>query len=114
MSEHVIVEAVAGEYVCGQVRVVIGPVFSKFLGTENEHGLIAQFIIFDYSKGGEGLSQADAVGKDAAVVGLQFIDDPGGGVALKVVQRLPDLGVLIAGAVVGQDIIVDVVEELRK
>jgi SNF2 family DNA or RNA helicase len=35
--------------------------------------------------------------EDAAVVGLQLVDDPGRRVLLEVVERVPDRGVLILG-----------------
>ena len=112
VAEHVVVEAVLGEDVRREVRVVVRPVVRELLRGKHEHGLVAQLVVLDDRQRGERLPEADAVGEDAAVVGLQLVDDAGGGVALEVVELLPDRGVLVAGQVVGQDVLADVVEEL--
>ena len=61
---------------------------------------------------GKGLAQAHAVGQDATAVGFELVDDAGGRIALEVEELLPDQRVLVAGAVVGQDILIHVAQEL--
>ena len=112
VGEDVVVEPVAGEDVGRQVCVVVGPVLGELLRRQHEHRLVAQLVVLDDRQRGERLPEAHAVGEDAAVVGLQLVDDAGRGVALEVVEALPDLRLLVAGAVVRQDVLADVVEEL--
>ena len=114
VAEHVVVEAVAGKDVGREVAVVVEPVVGQLLGAEHQDGAVAQLVILDDGQRREGLAQADAVGQDAAVVGFQLVDDAGGGIALEVEELLPNEAVLVAGQVVGQDVFVDVVEELAE
>ena len=111
VAEHVVVEAISGEEVGLEVAVVVQPVVGKLLRAEHQDGLVAQFVILDHGQRGEGFAEADAVGEDAAVVGFQLVDQAGRGIALEVEQLLPDQAVQIAGAVVGQNILVHVFEE---
>ena len=94
MAQDVVVEAVLGENVGGQIGVVVEPVVRKLLGAQDQHRPIAQLVIFDHRQRGEGFAKADAVGQNAAVVRFQLVDDPGGGVALEVEQLVPDEAVL--------------------
>ncbi|MPM29595.1 hypothetical protein SDC9_76135 [bioreactor metagenome] len=112
MREDVVGEAILTEEVGGVVGVVVRPVLRQLFGTQHQHGLVAQLVILDDGQRGERLAQTDRVGEDAAVVGFQLVDDSRGGVVLEVVQALPDLGLLVAGAVVGENIVVDVVKEV--
>ena len=110
MREHVVVEAVGGEDIGGEVGVVVRPVLGELLRAQHENGLVAQLVVLDDRQCGERLPEANGVGEDAAVVGLQLVDDARGRVPLEVVQTLPDLRLLVTGAVVRQHVLVDVVE----
>ena len=112
--EDRVVEAVGGEDV-GLERAVVGqPVLGEFLRAEDEDGFVPQLVVFDDREGGEGFSEADAVGEDAAVVGFELVDDADRGVALEIEELLPDDGFLVAGAVVRHQVLGDFLEELRE
>jgi hypothetical protein len=111
VAEHVVVEAIPGEEVGLEVAVVVQPVVGKLLRAEHQDGLVAQLVILDHRQRGEGFAKANAVGEDAAVIGFQLVDQASGGIALEVEQLLPDQAVQIAGAVVGENILVHVFEE---
>ena len=112
VAEDVVIEPVGGEDVGGEIAFVGDPVVGEFFRTEYEDRAVAQFVVFDDGEGGEGFAQADAVGENAAVVGFELVDDAGGGIALEVEELLPDEGVLIAGEVVGEDIVTEIGQEL--
>ena len=59
----------------------------------------------------KGLTQTDAVRKDAAVEGFELVDDGKRRVPLEVVQHFPDLGVLEAGCLIGQIVLRNILEE---
>src|SRR5438445_789220 len=84
-----------------RVAVESEPVVGQLLGTEHKDGTIAKLVILDDGQSGECLPQADAVGKDAAVVRFQLVDDARGSITLEVVELFPNETVLIAGQVVG-------------
>ena len=110
--EDGVVEAVCGEDVGFERTVISEPVVREFLGAEDEHGFVPQLVVFDDGEGSEGFAEAHAVGEDAAVEGFELVDDADGGIALEVEELFPDDRFLIAGAVVGQDVLGDVFEEL--
>ena len=112
MAKDVVVEAVLGEDVRLEVAVVVDPVVGQLLGAKHQNRFVAQLVVLDHGQRRECLAQAHAVGQDAAAVGFQLVDDAGGGVLLKVEELLPDQRVLVAGAVVGEYVLVDVVQEL--
>ena len=112
MGKHVVVEAVGGEDVGREVGVVVRPVLGELLRAQHQYRLVAQLVVLDNCERSERLSQTNGVGEDAAVVGFQLVDDARRCVALEVVQALPDLRLRVACAVVRQDVLVDVVEEL--
>jgi hypothetical protein len=114
VGEHVVVEAIGGENVGREVGVVVRPILGELLRAQHEHGLVAQLVVLDDGKRGERLSQTNGVGEDAAVVGLQLVDDARRCVALEVVEALPNLRLLVARAIVRQHILVDVIEEVRE
>ena len=114
MVEDRVVEAVGGEDV-GLERAVVGqPVLGELFRAEDEDGFVPQLVVFDDREGGEGFSEADAVGEDAAVVGFELVDDSDRGVALEIEELLPDDGFLVAGAVVRHQVLGDFLEELRE
>jgi hypothetical protein len=112
VTQHVIAEAVVGQRVGGQLAVVGEPVVRELLGAEHQHVAVAQLVVLDDGKRGEGLAETHAVGKDAAIEGFELIDDAHRGIALKLIQRLPDDGVLPAGAVFGQHVFAEIRQEL--
>ena len=74
MVQHVEAKAVGGERVERAVGAIDRPVASEFLGAEHQHPLVAQLEILDDRKPGIGLSQADAIGEDAAVAIENLVD----------------------------------------
>ena len=111
MAENVVTETIFRENIGFQVAVVVQPVVGELLGAEDQDSAIAQFITFDDRKRREGLAESDAVCKDAAAVRFELVDNACGGVALKVIELLPDETVLVA-KVVGQNVRADVFEEI--
>jgi hypothetical protein len=87
MAENVVIETVFREEIRFQVTVV-EPIIRQLLQAEDEDGPVAQFVVLDDGEGGEGLAEADAVGEDAAAVGFELVDDPGGGIPLEIVAFL--------------------------
>ena len=114
MAKDVVVEPVAGEDVGLEVAVVVEPVVGQLLGAKYQHGFVPQLVVLDHGQRSEGLAEADAVGQDATAVGFQLVDDAGGRILLVVEELVPDQGVLVARAVVGQNVLVDVAEKLVK
>jgi hypothetical protein len=112
MAKDVVVETVLGEDVGLEVAVVVEPVVSQLFRAQHQNRLVAQLVVLDHGQRREGFAQAHAVGQDAAAVGFQLVDDAGGGIFLKVEELLPDQRVLVAGAIVGEDVFVDLVQEL--
>ena len=111
MAQHIIVESVPGEGVGFEVGAVVEPVVRQLLRAKHENRAIAQFVIFDDGKRGEGFAEAYAVCENASIIGFQLVDDAGCRVALVVEQLLPDEALLIAGAVVRQDVLVNVFQK---
>ena len=114
MVEDGVVESVGGEDVGLEWAVVGQPVVGEFFRAEDEDGLVAQLVVFDDGEGGEGFAEADAIGEDAAVVGFQLVDQADGGIALEVEELFPNGSVLVAGAVIGKDVLIDVLKELAE
>jgi hypothetical protein len=61
--------------------------------------VVAQLVVLDDGQRGVGFAQTDAVGQDAAVVGVDLVDRAFGAVLLEVEQRLPDVGIDDGGLV---------------
>jgi hypothetical protein len=114
VAEDVITEAVPYERVVLQVSFVCRPIVGQLLRTQDQYGSIAQLVVLYDRQRGERLPQSDTVGKDAAVVGFQLIDNPSCCITLEAVELLPDRAFLIAGPLIWQNILVDVLEELAK
>lgn len=111
MAQDVIIEPIPGERIGFQVGVIVQPVIGQLLRTQHKDRAVAQFVVLDHRQGGEGLPQTDAVRQDAAVEGLELVDDPGCCISLVVEQLLPDEALLIARPVIGQHILVDILQK---
>ena len=83
--EHVVAETIAGYGIVDLVVAVHRPVVRKFLGTKDEHIAVQRLIVLDDSERRERLAKAYAVGEDAAIVGLELVDDGKNRVPLKVI-----------------------------
>ena len=112
--EHVVLQAVARDGVVHDVRVVGDPVVAQLLGAQHEHVLVAALVVLNHGERGERLAQADRVCQDAAVVGLELVDDGERRVLLEVVELVPDKAVAEAQPLVGQHVLGDVVQELAE
>ena len=101
MEQNVVAQTVGGN----RIVLVIGseslPVFIQFLGAQYKHGLVAVLVIFDNCKCRECLSQTYTVRQDTTVVFLQFVDDGKSGIALEIVEFVPNETVLESGTYVG-------------
>lgn len=111
MVQHIIPQAILRNGIVDIIALVHHPVFRELFGAQNEHGFIAVFIILDHSQRCKGLAQTYAVRKDAAVEGLQPVDDSQRSIPLKVVELLPDLGILKSRRFIGQVIFRDVLKK---
>lgn len=111
VREHVVAKSVLVQDVRRQVAVVGLPVLGQLLGAEHEHGLVPELVVLDHCERRERLAESHAVREDAAVVGLQLVDQPNRCVLLELVERVPCLAVPVARPVVRQNVLVDVVEE---
>ena len=110
--QDVVVEAVGREDVAAVVRLVERPVVAEPLRAEHEHAVVAQLVILDDGQGLECLSQADAVGDDAAAVALQLVDRADDAVALELEKLLPDVRVADAGRRFDDAIFVQLLAEI--
>jgi len=72
--EHVVPEAIGGDWVVYIVALEGVPVVGQFFGAEDEHGAVAVLVVLDDGQGGEGLAESDAVREYATVVGFQLVD----------------------------------------
>ena len=68
MGNDIVAEAVGNKGIEEAVGFVNRPVVAQLLRAENEDALVLQLEVFHDGKRLVGLSQADAVGNDAAVV----------------------------------------------
>ena len=106
--EHRVAEAVVGQRVA--VVVVLrpqGPVVPQALRAEHEDAVVALLVVLHDGERLVGLAQTHRVGDDAALVLLQLADGAHDGVLLKVVELVPDHGLLELEA--GADAVVLVV-----
>ena len=67
MIKDIITKPILCNRIIDVVALIGRPVFREFLRTKNQNGFIAILVVFNYSKCSEGLTQADAVSKDATV-----------------------------------------------
>jgi len=70
VAKDVVAEAVPYQRVVLQVSFVCRPIVGELLRAKDQYGSIAQFVVLDDREGCERLSESDAVGQDATVVGL--------------------------------------------
>ena len=86
MIEHIVSQAILGNWVVDIIPFVGVPVLGQFLWAQDQDGFVAVFVVFDNRQGGEGLAQADAVRQNTAVVFFQFIDDGKDGILLEIIE----------------------------
>ena len=110
--QHVVVEAVGGQEVAAVVGLVERPVVAQALGHQHQHAVIAQLVVLDDGQRLEGLTEADAVGDDAAAEALQLVDGADDAVALELEELLPDDGVADAGGGLDDALFVQFVAEV--
>ena len=78
-------------------------------GHEHEHAIVAQLVVLDDRERLEGLTEADAVGDDAAAEAVQLVDRADHAVALELEELLPDDRVADAGGGLDDALFVEVV-----
>ena len=91
MGENVVAKAVGDERIEQAVGFVNRPVLAQLFRTEHKHALVFQLEVFDDRQRLVGLTQANAIGDDAAVVPKNFVDGALHPVLLKLEERLPNL-----------------------
>ena len=114
MKQHIIIQSVGGNWIVDIVVLIGVPVLRQLFGAEDKYGFIPVFVIFDNGKSGKGLTQANAVSQDAAVILLQLIDDGENGIPLEIIKHTPDFALLEASCFIGQDILGNFVQELAE
>ena len=60
MAEHIIIEPILGKNIGLEVSVIVQPVIGKLFGTQYQNGAVAQFVVFNDRKSGEGFAESDA------------------------------------------------------
>ena len=75
MVEHIVAQAVFGQWVVDQIATVGEPVLREFLGAKDQHVFVALFIVSNDRECSEGFAESYAVCQYAAVIHLQFVDD---------------------------------------
>ena len=109
MSKDIVGKTILTEKVSGVVRVIVRPILRQFLRTQDQHRFVAQLVILNDGKCCECLTQTNRVCQNTATIGLKFVNYACRSVMLEVIQAFPDLGFLVAGAVVGQHVVINVV-----
>ena len=102
VEQDVIVQPIRCNRVVHIVVLVGIPVFRQLFGAQHKNRLVSVLIILYDSQCGKGLTKANTVRKDTAVVLFQFIDDGKHRILLEVVQQAPDLALLEAGCLIRQ------------
>jgi len=97
MVQNVVIEPIRGEDVAAVVGLVEGPIVAQALRAEDQRAVVAQLVVLDDGQRLEGLTQADAVGDDAAAEAVQFVDGADGGIALEAIELVPDDSVADTG-----------------
>ena len=85
MEENVITQAVSHQRIVLVVGLEGVPVVIELLWTKHKHGFVAVLVILDDRKCGEGFAETNGVGKDAAIILFEFVDDGKSSIALEVI-----------------------------
>ena len=75
VEQHIIAKTVFSYGIILVVRAIGLPVVVQFLRTQHEDGFVSVLVILNNGKGGECFSKTYTIGKYAAVVAFQLIDD---------------------------------------
>ena len=100
--ENFVIESIFGQGVVDVIVAIRVPIVGEFFGAEDEDIFVARFVILHNGQGGESFAEADRVGEDAAVVFFELIDDGEGGIALEMIEHVPDFAFFESGILVGQ------------
>ena len=85
MIENMIVEAVPQQRIIFIRTLERIPVVIEFLRAKHENTLVPRLVILDYRECGKGLAETYGVGKDAAVIFFQLVDDGESRITLEIV-----------------------------
>lgn len=111
VAQDVITEAVLAEDVSLVVLQVDRPVLAQLFRTDHQHAVIAQLVVLDDRQRLEGLTEADRVGDNAAVVLLKLVNRAKDAILLELVETLPDRVVLDAGLRLDNPVLVQLAAE---
>ena len=67
------------------------PILRQLLWAKNKNVFVERFVVLDYRERRKRFTQANAVCKNAPVIGLQLVDYRKNGIALKILEHDPDL-----------------------
>ena len=112
--EHVVVQVVVAQRVVLVAVVVQRPVLRQALGAKHEHARLALAlleVVGHNGQRGERLAEAHGVGKDAAVVLVELLDDGHHRILLEVVEHAPDFRFLERRGLVGERFAAHVLQE---
>ena len=85
MEKNVITQAVCHQRIVFVVGLEGVPVVIELLWTKHKHGFVAVLVILDDRKSGEGFAETNGVGKDAAIILFEFVDDGKSSISLEVI-----------------------------
>jgi hypothetical protein len=100
------------ERVAPVVGLVERPVVAQAFGRQHQDAVVAQLVVLDDGERLEGLSQAHAVGQDAAAEALELVDRADDAVSLELVELLPDPRVADAGGALDDALLVQLVAQV--
>ena len=114
MEKNVITQAVSHQRIVLVVGLEGVPVVIELLWTKHKHGFVAVLVILDDRKCGEGFAETNGVGKYAAIVLFEFVDDGKSSIALEVIELVPCYTVLESCSLIGQNILADIFKKLAE
>ena len=114
MEQHVVAQPVITQRVVDHVGTERHPIVLELLRTQHQHIAVARLEILDHRQRGERLTQTHRIRQNAPVERLQLVDDRQHRVPLEVVQLVPDHTLAVARALLGQHVLVDVLQKLAE
>ena len=112
MEKNVVTQAVGHQRIILVIGLEGTPVVVEFFGTKHKYRLVAVLVILDNRKCREGLTETYGIGKDAAIILFELIDDSKCSIFLEVVEFVPDDAILESRSLIGQNVLADIFKKL--
>ena len=74
MVQNVVIEAIYGKQIALVVNRVDRPIIAQLFGTQHQHTVVSQLIVFNNGQPLEGFTQTYAVRNDTAVIFFELVD----------------------------------------